>query len=134
MPSNDVLNQATTAIQLEQPRQFPGYFHSSCVDRPGSRVGPTSGTRVDDSEQFRRPTATYDRHVLNQKLQSVNACNAPIRKPFYTIADVADLVDVNERTIRRWIDEGELVAHRFGRQLRISHADLNAFVRARREG
>ncbi len=60
--------------------------------------------------------------------------NAPPPKPFYSVADVAELIDVNERTIRRWIDDGELVAHRFGRQIRISRADLEAFVRVRREG
>ncbi len=60
--------------------------------------------------------------------------NAPTSKPFFSITDVAAHLDVNPRTIRRWVDKGDLVAHRFGRQLRISRADLEAFVRARREG
>lgn len=60
--------------------------------------------------------------------------NAIVAKPFYSVAEVADLLGVNKRTIRRWIDQGNLVAHRFGRQLRISRADLETFVRLRREG
>jgi excisionase family DNA binding protein len=64
----------------------------------------------------------------------VTSRNVIAAKPFYSIAEVADLLGVNERTIRRWIDQGDLVAHRFGRQLRISRADFEAFVRLRREG
>ncbi len=60
--------------------------------------------------------------------------NATGAKPFYSVEEVADLLGVNKRTIRRWIDQGNLVAHRFGRQLRISRVDLETFVRLRREG
>ncbi len=60
--------------------------------------------------------------------------NVNAAKPFSSIAEVADLLSVNVRTIRRWIDRGDLVAHRFGRQLRISRADLEDFVRLRRDG
>ena len=59
---------------------------------------------------------------------------ATVEKEFFSIAEVAEHLDVNARTIRRWIDNGDMVAHRFGRQLRISRADLEAFVRIRREG
>ena len=60
--------------------------------------------------------------------------NAIVAKPFYSVAEVADLLNFNERTIRRWIDQGDLIVHRFGRELRISRADLETFVRLRREG
>lgn len=51
----------------------------------------------------------------------------------HTITDVADHLQVSSKTVRRWIDAGDLVAHRFGRQLRISEADLQTFIRSRRE-
>ena len=51
-----------------------------------------------------------------------------------TLSEVADRLQVSSKTIRRWIEAGDLVAHRFGRQLRISEADLQAFIRMRREG
>ena len=60
--------------------------------------------------------------------------NTPGDKEFTSIAKFAEHLDVNPKTVRRWIDKGDLVAHRFGRQLRISRADLEAFVRVRREG
>ena len=58
---------------------------------------------------------------------------APGAKHFFTLADVADRYDVNIRTVRRWVDAGELVAHRFGRQLRVSATDLAVFEKLRRE-
>ena len=51
-----------------------------------------------------------------------------------SIAKVASLLDVSEKTVRRLIDAGDLVVHRVGRQLRISEADLAAFVARRRLG
>jgi excisionase family DNA binding protein len=54
---------------------------------------------------------------------------------FFSIAYVAEALSVSDRTVRRWIDRGELVAHRFGGGLvRISDPDLRAFLAIRREG
>jgi excisionase family DNA binding protein len=47
---------------------------------------------------------------------------------FYTVAQIADLLAVSPRSVRRWISSGDLRTHRFGRQVRISEADLRAFV------
>ena len=47
---------------------------------------------------------------------------------FYTVAQVADLLGVSTRSVRRWIAERDLRAHKFGRQVRISETDLRAFV------
>jgi excisionase family DNA binding protein len=51
---------------------------------------------------------------------------------FYTVAQVAELLAVSTRSVRRWIAAGELLAHKFGRQVRISEIDLRAFVEWRR--
>jgi excisionase family DNA binding protein len=51
-----------------------------------------------------------------------------------TIKDVADILQVSDKTVRRWIDAGDLVAHRVGRQLRVSQGDLETFIKLRREG
>jgi excisionase family DNA binding protein len=47
---------------------------------------------------------------------------------FYTIAEVAEIVGVCTRTVRRWIDAGHLSAHRFGSAVRIAEDDLRAFL------
>ena len=52
---------------------------------------------------------------------------------FFTIAEVAECLGVAERTIRRWIKSGALVAHRFGRVVRIAEVDLRAFLAAKRD-
>lgn len=53
--------------------------------------------------------------------------------PLMTIPDVAKQLQVSEKTIRRWIKSGDLIAHRLGHQLRISNADLQTFIRIRRQ-
>jgi excisionase family DNA binding protein len=53
--------------------------------------------------------------------------------PLLTISQTAEHLQVSTKTIRRWIKAGDLIAHRLGRQWRISHADLQAFIRMRRE-
>jgi excisionase family DNA binding protein len=53
---------------------------------------------------------------------------------FWTIADVADRLQVASRTVRRWIDNRELVAHRIGGIVRIAESDLRAFLAQYREG
>ena len=52
----------------------------------------------------------------------------PKSKAFWTIRSVAEHLDVPERTVHRWIDSGDIVAHRFGRSVRISDNDLRAFL------
>jgi excisionase family DNA binding protein len=53
---------------------------------------------------------------------------------FFTIGQVADLLEVSTRTVRRWISTGLLVAHRFGGIVRISAHDLRAFLAQHRAG
>jgi excisionase family DNA binding protein len=52
---------------------------------------------------------------------------------FFSIAYVAEALSVSARTVRRWIDRGELVAHRLGRVVRIAESDLKAFLAVRRD-
>lgn len=47
---------------------------------------------------------------------------------FFTIANVAEHLDVAVRTVRRWIKSGDLVAHRFGGVVRIAEGDLRTFL------
>jgi len=47
----------------------------------------------------------------------------------YTPKEVAEMLKVNERTVRRWVRTGQLLAYRFGRQLRIPAEALEKFGR-----
>ena len=53
-----------------------------------------------------------------------------LSKPFKTTHDIAELLKVNEATVRAWIHDGELRAIRLGREFRVAVKDLEAFVNA----
>jgi excisionase family DNA binding protein len=55
------------------------------------------------------------------------------RDNFFTIAEVAERVNVATRTVRRWIEKKLLVAHRINGLVRISEADFRAFLAAHRD-
>ena len=67
----------------------------------------------------------------NQKSRSRTARSAP---RYFTISDVADSLTVSTRTVRRWIDTGVLVTHRFGGVVRVAEHDLRAFLAQHRAG
>ena len=52
---------------------------------------------------------------------------------WYTAKEVAGRLKVSERSVRRWIAEGDLCAHRFGRAVRVSEEDLVAFEKKARQ-
>jgi excisionase family DNA binding protein len=51
---------------------------------------------------------------------------------FLTVREAADQVRYTERHVRRWIADGKLPVHRFGRSIRIAQEDLDAFIARRR--
>jgi excisionase family DNA binding protein len=52
----------------------------------------------------------------------------------FTIKEIAECVGVCERTVRRWIEKGILIPHRFNGPVRISEADFRAFLTVHRDG
>ena len=53
---------------------------------------------------------------------------------YYAIKSVAEALEVSTRTVRRWIAKRALAAHRVDGVVRISEADLRAFLAMHREG
>jgi excisionase family DNA binding protein len=53
---------------------------------------------------------------------------------FLTVAEVADLLKLNQQTVRNWIDAGTLPAFRVGRRVRILRADLDQILAKGRQG
>ena len=45
-----------------------------------------------------------------------------------TVDDVAEEFQCSERTVRRWISEGRLLAFKVGRQWRIRSSDLDRLI------
>lgn len=50
------------------------------------------------------------------------------REQYQTVKEIADLLKVNEATVRRWIKDGELRAIDIGKGWRIDPDDLDAFL------
>jgi excisionase family DNA binding protein len=57
----------------------------------------------------------------------------PAMTRFLTIEEVAERLGVSTRTVRRWIQSGQLVAHRVRQVVRIAPADFDAFLRQHRD-
>ena len=51
-----------------------------------------------------------------------------------SLREVADTLGVSIRTLHRFIASGDLVVHRIGHQLRVSPANLETFLKVRRQG
>ena len=45
-----------------------------------------------------------------------------------TVAEVADMLRLNQQTVRNWIDAGSLPAIRVGRRVRIKRSDLDRIL------
>jgi excisionase family DNA binding protein len=44
---------------------------------------------------------------------------------FLTVAEVAEMLKLNQQTVRNWIDQGSLPAIRMGRRVRIKRSDFD---------
>ena len=47
---------------------------------------------------------------------------------FLTVAEIAELLKLNQQTVRNWIDQGYLPALRVGRRVRVRRADLDRLL------
>jgi excisionase family DNA binding protein len=50
----------------------------------------------------------------------------------FTVQQLADRMAISTKTVRRWIESGELRSHKFDRRVVIAEDDAVAFVGARR--
>jgi excisionase family DNA binding protein len=66
-------------------------------------------------------------------LRKVRRAHQPLPN-FYTIAQVAEALDVSTRTVRRWIARGALAVHRRDSVVRIAERDLLGFLAVHRGG
>ena len=45
-----------------------------------------------------------------------------------TVAEIAQILKLNQQTVRNWIDQGTLPALRVGRRVRVRRSDFDALV------
>ena len=53
-----------------------------------------------------------------------------IENDFYTTVELAKMLKMNVMTIYRYIKSGKLVAHKFGKEYRVSKVDLERFLKS----
>jgi excisionase family DNA binding protein len=59
------------------------------------------------------------------------------KEPMLTVKQVAAELNVDEKTVRRWIQSGELIALNIGRlrpEYRVSRSNLDDFIERRQTG
>lgn len=54
-------------------------------------------------------------------------------KPFFNLEEVRKMLDVSERTILRYLKEGELTGVKVGREWRFTQQDIDNFIELRRK-
>jgi excisionase family DNA binding protein len=50
------------------------------------------------------------------------------RETYWTVAELAQRLRLNEQTLRNWIDQGSLPAVRIGRRVRVLNSDFERLV------
>jgi len=64
----------------------------------------------------------------------INDGVAPMQERMFTVQEVAQQLRVSERTVRNWVERGELRVFRIGKRgYRISESDLLAFIELRKQ-
>jgi excisionase family DNA binding protein len=92
----------------------------------------TSRTRPRINRDRPRPSINRDLEVLADR-EVRHRDHRGDRVNFFTIAEVAERLRVSTRTVRRWMDNGRLIPHRFGGVVRIAENDLRAFLALHRD-
>src|SRR5437764_13498610 len=55
--------------------------------------------------------------------------SAEPEESFLTVAEVAEMLKLNQQTVRNWIDQGRLPALRVGRRVRIRRSDFERVLK-----
>lgn len=50
------------------------------------------------------------------------------RDEFLTVAEIAEILKINQQTVRNWIDQGMLPAVHVGRRVRVRRVDFDLFL------
>ena len=98
------------------------------VPEAGRLLGLSRNGSYEAAKRGDIPTIRIGRRLLVPKVpfHRLNRARWPMR--FFTIAEVAEIVEVTTRTVRRWIRSGDSCGRTgFGGVVRISEDDLRDF-------
>lgn len=66
--------------------------------------------------------------MTNDRAPSARSTSRPLFPELLTIKETALALRVSDKTVRRWIDTGDLTAAQLGNQWRICPKDLEMFI------
>jgi excisionase family DNA binding protein len=70
---------------------------------------------------------------LEAPMSRLRVVAPPTGDRMHKVSHIAERTNLSTREIRRQIAAGNLIVHRFGRAIRISEADFQRFIAARRQ-
>jgi excisionase family DNA binding protein len=88
---------------------------------------------MNSSRRFLMSTRAMDDHPTSHPRRKKPRVASHNSSRFSTVQDVAEQLDVSERSMWRWIKSGDLIAHKFGKAVRISDRDLADFFAHHRD-
>jgi excisionase family DNA binding protein len=62
------------------------------------------------------------------QLEKKTVAQPDVEESFLTVAEVAEVLKLNQQTVRNWIDQGSLPALRVGRRVRIRRSDFERIL------
>jgi excisionase family DNA binding protein len=125
--------RSTVAAPAVQSRSGPGAGR----DRPGNRERAAGHSPEPQATQARGADETCPPSRASGRDRAFRTPPRPTtaaRLPcLLGVNEVAALLQVSSKTVRRWIERQELRTHRLGRQLRVAEEDLTTFLAQRRK-
>ena len=105
--------------------QMPGSTPELSKSARGAVPSTTARSR-------RRPKAATASSGYTHALSADQHANTPADEKFFTVDEVAEILNVCTRTVRRRIDRNKLIAHDFDGIVRVAESDLRDFIAGHR--
>ncbi|WGJ14155.1 helix-turn-helix domain-containing protein [Methylocapsa sp. D3K7] len=98
---------------------------STLVPSPsGASAVPSKRTRARRAKSPARKTALGHAHALSDDQHA----HGLMAEKYYTVEEVADILNVSPRTVRRWVRTKVLKSYKFGVARRIASSGLQALI------
>jgi excisionase family DNA binding protein len=104
---------------------FPRMPDSTPVaSQSGESAVPPKRARAHRAKPPARKTALGYAHTLSDDRHA----NGSMDEKYYTVEEVADILNVSPRTVRRWVRTKVLKSYKFGAARRIASSGLQALI------
>jgi len=116
-------------------RRYEVLVASPFARNPRYQAEPVLRTRVcaDPGDLLeggtREPVFVTEDEWMELRIAEQVARAAPLVQEWMTLAEIAEVVRVSERTIRRHVDRGELPFTKFGRQRKVRRSDFEEWCK-----